>query len=360
MKPLEFLKTTNIIKVAPDEVLSSVLSKLGSSHDAAFVFDDKKFMGVINPYHCLIKSSHPGNAKVENCVFHAPRVMTNFSPAKIMQLMRDSKVHYLPVFDKNTNKFIGIVSARHMLFLLRDESIFHTSIQDVLRLKNRPLLTITEDELVSQALHEFKTKKVSKLVMIGKDMKLRGILTYYDLINFLIAPRKKGHKGDRKGDRLSFQYNPVKNFSKTYVLTLTPQHTLKEALDLILNREIGSVVIVDQEKHPIGILTTRDLLNLFIKDTQDRRIEIIAKNLSEENRRMIGGFFEILKLWTKKIPNLVKMRLFVKEEKHGGVFEEVLSIFPKKGSPFVFKKQGKNLRKLLNQSRAVLKRLTRR
>lgn len=352
---MDFLKVKNIIKIDPEETLSSALSYLGSSHDAAFVFSDTdKFLGVVNPYHCLIKNSHPGNAKVEHCIFHAPRIRTRYSPAKIAQLMIESKVHYLPVFD-DQEKFTGIVSARHILNQFRNSKLFNIRIGDFLLSKNQPLVTIMEGELISHAINMFKTRKISKLVVINKDLKLRGIITYYDVINFLVAPRKKGHKGDRKGDRLSFQYQQVKNFSKTYVLTLYPENTLKDAINFILEKEIGSVVVIDKDKHPIGIITTRDFLGLLVRGEREKKIEVIAKNLSRESAKAINIFLRQVTSWTKRIPEITKIRLFVKEEKSGGVFKGILSLIPHKGKPKIIKKEGKKLRDVLKEAEKALK-----
>lgn len=351
MKSRDILKIKNIIKILPDETLSTGLSYLSSSHDAAFVFsEDKKFMGVINPYHCLIKSSYPGNAKVEHCVFHAPRIRANYPTSKVAQLMSESRVHYLPVFDERNN-FIGINSARHILFLMRDSNLFNIKIDDYLKIKNRPLMTIFDSDLVSQAIHQFKTHKISKLVVINREMKLRGILTQYDLIRFLITPKKKEHRGEREGDRISFQYHQVKNFAKSYVLTLYPENLMSEALNLILDKEIGSVVIIDKEKHPLGIITTRDFLSLLVRAHRETPIEIVAKNLSKESRRIVGGFFNQLTVWSKKMPNLARARFFIKQEKGGGVFKGVLSLLPQKGKPKIIEREGKNLKKVLKQIR---------
>lgn len=355
MKSIDLLKTKNVIRATPDETLSAVLSQLSSSHDAAFVFSDKKkYMGVINPYHCLIKTSYPGNAKVEHCIFHAPRIKTNYSLAKIAQLMVESKVHYLPVFDQQ-EKFQGIVSARHILSLTKNSPAFNVKIEDFLRTKKKPIVTVYQDELVAQAIQLFKTYKLSKLIVVNKDMKLRGIIAHYDLIQYLVAPKKKGQWGDRKGDRVSFHYNTVKNFIKSLVLTLSPNRRLGDALQLILEKEIGSVVVVDEERHPIGIITTRDFLGLLVKEIKDKQFEIIAKNLSTESRRVIGGFFNNIASLSKKIPDLAKVRLFIREEKGGGVFEQILSLIPKKGAPKIIRQQGKNLRRLLAESRQTLK-----
>lgn len=343
------VKTENIIRVTPDNSLSSALLKLNTSHDAAFVFSTEgDYKGVINPYYCLIKSSHPGNAKVERCVFHAPHVKLNFSISKVADLLSQSKVHYLPIFD-DKDKFSGIVSARRILTVFQDSPVFKIRVGDYLNQKNKSVITIFEGETITKAVNCFKESKVSKLIVVNKDLKLKGILSYYDLISYLVSPKNARRRGEKGGANGNFNNLKVSNFSKSYVITLDKNAYVNEALKMILEKKIGSVVVIDSQKHPIGIITTKDLLKFFIKVNNRNQIEVQAKNLSQKSRKTVGNFFKNLSIWAKKFPNLAKAKLFVKEEKKGGVFEVMLSLFPKKGKPQIIKKEGKNLGKVLNK-----------
>lgn len=360
VKLRDIIKTTNIIKISPDINLSSSLSKLSTSHDAGFVFTDgDEYLGVINPYYCLIKSSFPGNAKTEHCVFHAPKIKINFPITKVAQLLTESKIHYLPVFDEN-DKFIGIISARRLLAQFAHSDIFKIHISEYLKYKNKPIITIFEEDIISTALNIFKQTRVSKLIVINKDMKLRGILSYFDLISYLVSPKNSQHRGEREGNRVNFYNLKVKNFAKTYVLTLTSNYLIIDALKNILEKRIGSVVIVDKDRHPIGIITTKDLLTLIIRKAPDKNVEIISKNLSRHSRQVLGGFFNTLTIWLKKLPNLSKAKLFVKEEKkdnENNIVKVVLSLIPKKGPPKIIKKEGHNLLQVLSPINEILKRI---
>lgn len=259
------IKKENIIKVDPEMTLSHALAHLSTSHDAAFVFSDEdKFMGVINPYYCLIRSSHPGNAKVEHCLHHPPKVYVDYSLPKVASLLIESKIHYLPVFD-NKERFMGIISARRILSNLRNLPSFRKTIGDALRFRKKPLTVIYEDETVAQALALFKSTKLSKLVVINRDMKLKGILSYYDLISFLTQPKNHEGKMERIGNKIHLFNQHVKNYMKTYVLSLKNNNSLSDAFNLVINKKIGSVVIVDEERHPVGIITTRDLLRFYME-----------------------------------------------------------------------------------------------
>jgi len=349
MKIKELLKTTDVIKINQEETLATALSKLSSSHDAAFVFDDQeKFLGLINPYYCLIKTSFPGNTKVKNCLYRPPKIYLSDSLSRAVKLFIDSKVHYLPVFNEK-EEFVGIITARRVLSALVNHQFFHIKIGEFLKIKRKPLITLFDDEMVSQAITKFKKYKISKIVIVNKDFKLKGIISYYDLIVYLTQPKFREAKGERIGNKINFYYQPIKNFIKTYVLTLTENQTLNDALKLILDKAIGSVVIINEIHQPIGIITTRDLLSFFFFPPNGKKLEVIAKNLSEKNRQLLGGFFNRLKLSLQKFPQIISARLFVKEEKQGGLFKVVLSLFTQKGKAKVIKREGKNLREVLKK-----------
>lgn len=339
----------DVIRISPEETLAGALSKLTTSHDAAFVFsDENKLMGVVNPYYDLIKSSYPGNAKVEHCLYHPPHVKSQYSLSKIASLIIESKIHYLPVFDDN-DEFEGIISARRILDQFKDSPIFHVKISTILQKKNRPLVSVTPDDTVNTAIHLYKASKLSKLIVIGKDMKLKGILSYYDLISYLISPKKVEHRGDKVGQKTSFYNQSIRNFVKSYVLTLSESHLLSDALYLILEKKIGSVVIVDSEKHPIGIITTRDFLRLLIRDDREKKIQFIGKNLSNKSRQIVGGFFKHVRKTMDKVPDISSAKVFVKEEKKGGLFKVNVSLKKKNGVSVFLQNESKNLKKTLKK-----------
>lgn len=264
MRLLNILKENDIIKVSPEDHLSKVLSKLSTSHDAAFVFNkDDKYIGIVSPYFTMIKSSLPANTKVEHCLIHTAKVYLNYPLSKVCELFIQSKIHYLPVFN-NEEKFLGIISARRILSYFKDQPIFKVKAEVVIRKRWQGLITVFEDDTITQAINLFKSKKISKLIVINHDKKLKGVLSYYDLIRLMISPKYSGHHGERTNEKISFYNYRVKNFAKSYVLTLSKERHLIEVINLIVNKKIGSVIIVDPDRRPLGIITTRDILRFFI------------------------------------------------------------------------------------------------
>jgi len=265
---------------------------------------------------------------------------------KIAQMMIESKVHYLPVFD-DQEKFVGMVSARNILRTFENTNVFTTTISEMTKLKKRPLVVIKEEETIEHAIHLFKETRLSKLVVVNEDGKLRGVLTYYDLISFLMSPKKE--RVSQGGDKSALHTKKVKHFAKSFVLTLNPTDYARDALHLIIEKKIGSIVVVDANNRPLDIITTRDMLTLLIREPGVAKVEMSTKNLSLKSNIVTKNFFDRLRETMMRKKDVSKAKLFVKEEKQGGLFRVVLSLIPKRGKPKVVAREGKDLENVLQE-----------
>ena len=50
------------------------------------------------------------------------------------------------------------------------------------------------------------------------------------------------------------------------VVTITPDHTIRDAVKLLAEKRIGAVVGVDAAGHPIGIVSERDIVNAVARN----------------------------------------------------------------------------------------------
>lgn len=88
----------------------------------------------------------------------------------------------------------------------------------------------------------------------------------------------------------------VKNFARKDVLTLKPTESVYEALSLMKERNVGSVVVVDAQNKPVGIITDRDIaLRVAYRGLDPKAVpveEVMTKDLSVLDENM--GLFEAL------------------------------------------------------------------
>jgi len=227
-------------------------------------------------------------------------------------------------------------------------------------LKNRKeIYTILDTEYISKALTIFKEKKISKLIVVDTTGKLAGMLTYYDIIKFMTLPRKRQSNDSRQGKKNAVLKKPVKNFYQSRVLTLTPKDTLSKAAKLILDKEIGSVVIVDDSKKPIGIVTTRDILLTYTKTKKPSLAHLQGKNLSKASQATAEAFIKGLNIMLGKENDVKKAEVMITEKKKGGIFEAVISVFRTGQKTRIFRGEDTNLRSVLQDVRDKTKRVIR-
>jgi CBS domain-containing protein len=71
----------------------------------------------------------------------------------------------------------------------------------------------------------------------------------------------------------------VRDGMTTVVLTVGPQHSLREAAHLMADRSVGAAVVIDPESPGPGILTERDVLDV-VGGGQDPDQERVADHLT--------------------------------------------------------------------------------
>ncbi len=86
----------------------------------------------------------------------------------------------------------------------------------------------------------------------------------------------------------------IKNVSRKNVVTASPDTPVKEIAKLMRDRNVGSVIIVE-ENRPVGIVTDRDITIRVLGN--DQPAEIPVKNIMTENPVTLKedeGIFEAL------------------------------------------------------------------
>lgn len=77
--------------------------------------------------------------------------------------------------------------------------------------------------------------------------------------------------------------------AKAPAVTIDTGRTLKDAMRLLIEHKIGSLVIVDSDDHPLGIITERDIFHLALRYQGDMMDLKVGDNMTS---RMMSGIPE--------------------------------------------------------------------
>ena len=84
---------------------------------------------------------------------------------------------------------------------------------------------------------------------------LLGIVTPYDILSYLVrGERVSSHK---------LESRKVKDVMNRYVTTIEPEKSVTEAVELMRNKKVGGLPVIEDEEL-VGIITERDVLNALV------------------------------------------------------------------------------------------------
>ncbi|MFA6005978.1 MAG: CBS domain-containing protein [Patescibacteria group bacterium] len=259
------LKQDGVIYAQAENTIGEVSGKFKSSHDAAFIVDEnQKLLGSVTPHHLFIKRTYPVSTKLKNCLFHPSKISLDTPLEEVARLMLESKVHYLPVVD-DTGTMVGIVTARRLLRTALGFTSSKHSVSEIVA-KKAYLETVNETSSLEEAIRYFERSKRMKLVVVNKANHLVGVLPFFDLIPLLMQPKDRKEKSgfyDAKKDNSLFKKYRVTNFMKKETIQVTLTTTFQTVINNILDRSIGSIMVMKDKFSPENIITTSDLLRYF-------------------------------------------------------------------------------------------------
>ena len=259
----DILKTQAILECSPDTPISQATDKLRSSHDAVFVLNSSHVLGVVNPYHSLSRRrSFNNNTKAETVMFSPPRLKPSTPFPEIARLMLESKIYYLPVQDQH-DKLLGIASIRRLLnAYLQDSSLLNSL--PLIPITTQNLITLPQSENVITALNLMRDHKISHLPLTDDSGKLAGLLTLFDLRYLLVGPVPSQSRFSLKGNKDQYLDQPVTDYTTPMPVTVTNHPEVSSVISTMLDHDIGSLIGINTNQKPTGIITHHDVLNAIV------------------------------------------------------------------------------------------------
>lgn len=137
---------------------------------------------------------------------------------------------------------------------------------EIRELMNKPVLTVTRDADISEAYNILVDRGVRHLVVVDESDEVHGVVTQSDILNHLEV-------------EYFVEIKDVKQIMTKKVVTVGKGNLVSDVLSKIKDFSISSVII-EEDRHPVGILTERDILRLFHEkiDLGDTRAEDVMSH----------------------------------------------------------------------------------
>lgn len=316
-----------VSQATEEEHLGTILDLVESSHEPVFIFDRQgKFLGLCSPTLALFQRRMPYATKASSVKVFPPYIYQDTKLSEVVNDMLSTRFYALPVFDKNKN-IVGILRASKIFTKVSQNSNLLKSIAKKLKVKE-PVI-IEHNKKVKDAHELLKKKKVSRLLVVDKDNKLLGVVTRNDLKKAFTTPsprqrfsKSSGDSGISMFDEEEAKRNdlPLLNFVRNGVVKTDSKTAPAEIIKMLVKSGKNSIIIVDDDNHPQGLISNRDLL-LAISNTDDEvDIPIIMDKPKDTSGFLIDQIEnKIIEMGQKlnKIRPLQRFEVKFKEIKNG-------------------------------------------
>ncbi len=126
----------------------------------------------------------------------------------------------------------------------------------------RKVITVDKEMSLLEAQKLMQQQNVRHLPVVDADNHLVGMVTDRDIRSALPSELAKGQGNEQV--REQYAHVKVADAMTTDLLTISPSHTLQDAIMLIEQKKVGAFPVVGDDNKLVGILSVRDLLRAFI------------------------------------------------------------------------------------------------
>jgi CBS domain-containing protein len=282
------LVTEEYAEVSGDTRVAKVVSELEDpACRGVVVTTDDGYEGVVTRRR-LVRSHRDPDQKAASVVWPAPRISPKEDVREVAQLMLDGDVRLLPVLEGG--HLTGAVTADGLLERVRD-ALEAATVGDAF---TPDIVTVEQEATLGDAVHAFREHEVEHLPVVA-DESAAGMLSLTDVVGLMSRSvesqqggstagfdehggagsaddyHSHGGHGAREGELERMLDLPIRDEMTAPVRTARRGDTLDAVVDDMFDAAISSLVVVDDEGHPDGIVTKTDVLETLTWEATGQR-----------------------------------------------------------------------------------------
>ncbi|RQH02503.1 CBS domain-containing protein [Natrarchaeobius oligotrophus] len=253
-----------------------------SNRKALVIERDGEFVGIVTRKEVL--SSHEKTTrKARSLVRSVPTIGPHEDVREAARLMIASDTRLLPVLQGDD--LVGVVRTEALLRSVQP----YLAVLDASDVATTDVVSVEPDTSLGKALSTFRTERIEHLPVVSGD-DVVGIVSLADVLSFVtrelqrsqggdspehMDASKGGHhggRGAREGERDDLLALPVRNVMVEAVGTTTPDESLEEVLESMLEFDASSSILLD-DGSLAGIVTKTDLLE-SLTWSEERRLPV--------------------------------------------------------------------------------------
>lgn len=283
-----------------NQTTNEALKHVDSSKDLIVVVRNGEYKGVVTAEQIFRHEVTDQGQKIQSVYKSAPKVDIETPLPEALRLLYEDDLKIIPIFEDD--QLHGIVRINDVLDAVINEDTDITA-KDLM---STSLVSVDPEESIKQIMGKLRNHKITRMPIVDHTGKPQGIISVYDIVRKFHKPQDKQDGSERNQARTSLhgeKHSPldveVKSVMQRDLVTTHANTSLPSIIKRIRNNDVGSVLLLDDNKRLDGIITRRDILNQLVHEyhQSDNTVNInIATNIDNIGRgeltEMIAGFVE--------------------------------------------------------------------
>jgi CBS domain-containing protein/ribosome-associated translation inhibitor RaiA len=351
------IMSENFISVSPDDTVSKLISLIESDNlREVIITENEKLKGIAYSKDISNKGIiDPTKTKISNLMrFPPPTVSSNQDINEAAELIFKTGLRSLPVIENE--KMIGIITLSDIIDVASKTKEFRqTMVESIMSYPE----IIDNDTDIGKARILMREKNISRLPIVDKNQKLVGIVTIFDLLK-AVKPRERMDFYSMSAEKEKIMGIPVSTIMNTMPVTVEKNKSLNDVVNLMKKYKTDGITIVENNK-PIGIVTLKDLLELYISGLKKKGFYYQISGLTDEDDFIVSTIDRMIRDTLQKLSKILNPQFFFlhvkKYDKKGKVKYSIRTRFRTDKGIFVSKSHAWDLRDAVNDALDKLERI---
>ncbi|EQD33188.1 signal transduction protein with CBS domain protein [mine drainage metagenome] len=223
------------------------------------------------------------NQSIDKYIAKAPAIDDSMRIDDVITAFYTSRAKALPYLLKN--KVIGVIDRNTLVkIVLSLELLNNQSVSDAM---STPVIAVSDQISLSQAKSVMENNRIRRLIAL-KDNKFSGMVTYFSLLSNYHTINER--LPEKKTDAYMPSSIRIADIMEKNPITVKDGAGLADAARLLAENNISSLVVVNRQGMPVGMLTVTDVLE-----------NVINRRRLEENKVFISGIDKTIKEYEPEI-----------------------------------------------------------
>lgn len=302
----------NVLALGPKDTVSKFIGLMEQHHiHEVPIVDGKKFLGIVHYKTIASKRfSDPSKEKLEPLVTRIQALNEDNTLEEAADIIFQAGFRAVPVC--SGGNISGIISVFDLLNAFSKQQEFReTSAEEIMSASE----VIGIDSDIGKARVIMRDKNISRLPVIDAEGKLRGVVATFDLLK-AVKPSERMNWYSMAAEKETIMGVQISTIMNDEPLTAEKQTKLSNIAGMMVKYKNSGAVIVEDDA-PVGVVTTRDLLEFYLSKRQKKGAYVQITGLGKEDPLIAATTDRMIRDSLQKISSFLSVQfLFMHTKKY--------------------------------------------